>query len=178
MQGLRIWRILLGVVGGVALVAVSLGLLQATPAQAGELYIPSTTAEEPPIIDFTFVFTDPGVKTNLGFATVRGGGGSRGDDQFLVTLHVQLVESNVQYQFNYDGLEGIIRDEVGNPIGVELSGQGELSGYGPFDATARIEARSDGDGIFILINGMPLPDGLQFEAKGSLTFAEEPDPPQ
>jgi hypothetical protein len=49
--------------------------------------------------------------------------------------------------------------------------------YGPFDASA--EVRSDGDGLFILVNGMPPPStGLRFEAEGSLTFEEKRDPPQ
>jgi hypothetical protein len=101
-----------------------------------------------------------------------------GGNNALVRMHLQRVEDNVQYQFNFKP-EGIIYDGDSNPIGLVLSGQGELSGNGSgsFDATARIEAR--GEGVFILVNGMPRPSvGLQFEAEGSLTFEEKRDPPQ
>jgi hypothetical protein len=194
MQGLHIWRILLVVVGGVALVALSLGLLAAAPAQAAG--VPNRVdlvdravnqPGQPPPEQITsqcwpLCFTDPyvivvivpqqQVDTNIGSMQVWGGGNNA-----QVRIHMQHVEDNVQYQFNFKP-EGIIYDEDNNPIGVELSGRGEQSEYGPFDVTAAVRSRGPSVVHFIL-NGEPFPSiGLKFEAKGSLTFEEEPDPPQ
>jgi hypothetical protein len=188
MPYLRIRRILLGFVSGMALIALSLGFVAAVLAQAETRpsspmtefesedldlspYLDSFVHITDSFIEMTMTVDYQQVDTNIGSMLIWGGGNNA-----QIRMHMQHKEDNVQYQFNFN--EGvIIRDEAGQPIGVALSGHGEQSGYGPFDATAEVR-RTAADGVFILVNGMPLPsNGLRFEAKGSLTF-EEPDPRQ
>lgn len=192
MQHLRLWRILLGVVSGVTFVALSLGLLAAAPVQAESR--PSPPLAEPGVADSTIlpeldrslliratpIDTEPTilslpsqqVDTNIGLMRVWGGGNNA-----QVWIHMQLVESNVQYQFNFNELS-IVRDENNTPIGVDLTGWREKSSEERAEATATVSDDHQGwIDVDIFTFGPDTSERISFRTEGSIVF-EEPDPRQ